>query len=113
MFGAVTDDTDSQWHLDKRVPIAIVTALFIQTLSVVYVVADWRATTDARLSAVELALASGALTDQRQWDRMQDLTREQEALHVGLAGLDERTKAIATQTERILTLILKQMEGAP
>ncbi len=104
---------ETQWHLDKRVPIAIVAALVVQTLSVVAVVTDWKASTEARLTAVELALDGSAHTDRRQWDRMQALTREQEALHAGLAGLDERTKAIAKQTDRILSLILKQMEPSP
>ncbi len=109
----MTSDRDTQWHLDKRVPIAIVTALIVQTLSVVAVVTDWKASTEARLAALERTAGAIADTDRRQWERMQTMAREQESLHARLAGLDERTKGIAKQTDRILGLILKQMETHP
>jgi hypothetical protein len=42
-------DSDSSWHFDKRVPIAIVFSIFCQTAGVVW----WGATTNERLSALE------------------------------------------------------------
>ena len=109
----MSDDRDAQWHLDKRVPIAIVAALIVQTLSVVAVVTDWKASTEARLAALEGAVSSTASVDRRQWERLQEIVADQDDVHAQLAGLDERTKAIAKQTDRILGLILKQMENQP
>lgn len=40
---------DSNWHLDKKVPIALILAMAMQTAGVVW----WGATTSERLSALE------------------------------------------------------------
>jgi hypothetical protein len=42
-----------QWHLDKKVPISIIIALFVQTVVFVYVGTTWKADTDFRLAALE------------------------------------------------------------
>lgn len=42
-----------EWHLDKKVPISIIAALFIQTVVFVYIGSTWKADTDARLMALE------------------------------------------------------------
>ncbi len=39
----------SQWHLDKRVPIALIIALFAQSGTIIW----WAATTDARVDNIE------------------------------------------------------------
>jgi septation ring formation regulator EzrA len=41
------------WHLDKKVPISIIIALFVQTVVFVYVGTTWKADTDSRISALE------------------------------------------------------------
>jgi len=42
-----------EWHLDKKVPISIIFALFVQTVVFVYVGTSWKADTDSRISALE------------------------------------------------------------
>ena len=42
-----------EWHLDKKVPISIIIALFVQSIVFVYVGTTWKADTDARLSSLE------------------------------------------------------------
>jgi hypothetical protein len=42
-----------QWHLDKKVPIGIIGALFIQTLVFIYVGVSWKEGVDYRISALE------------------------------------------------------------
>lgn len=41
------------WHLDKKVPISIIVALFMQTIVFVYVGTTWKSDVDARLTAIE------------------------------------------------------------
>ena len=41
------------WHLDKRVPISIIIALFVQTIVFVYVGTTWKADVDGRIIALE------------------------------------------------------------
>lgn len=44
---------DSQWHLDKKVPLGIILALFVQTITIVYVGTAWKSDVDHRLSDLE------------------------------------------------------------
>jgi hypothetical protein len=43
----------SEWHLDKKVPISIIIALFAQTMVFVAIGTAWKADTDSRISALE------------------------------------------------------------
>jgi hypothetical protein len=47
------DEAQTDWHLDKRVPIAMVVAFFIQTITLVYVGSTWKADTDQRIAHLE------------------------------------------------------------
>lgn len=44
------------WHLDKKVPIAIITAIIIQTFSFVYFAISWKVVTESRLAVIEQAI---------------------------------------------------------
>lgn len=45
---------ESEWHLDKRVPIAIMVLAFIgQTVTLVYVGTDWKSDIDHRVISLE------------------------------------------------------------
>ena len=44
-------DEDSAWHLDKRVPIALITTLAIQTCGIVW----WAASMQARVERLEIS----------------------------------------------------------
>ena len=46
-------DEDKQWHLDKKVPIALIMTLAVQTVTIVW----WAATASARLDQLERATA--------------------------------------------------------
>ncbi len=60
-------EAKERWHLDRRVPIALILALFIQTVGVVW----WAATTDARVGQLESSLTSmdRRLSDQEALSR--------------------------------------------
>ena len=42
-----------EWHLDKKVPIGIITALFFQTLFFTYIGTAWKVDVESRLGALE------------------------------------------------------------
>jgi hypothetical protein len=47
-------DTDIQnWHLDKRVPIAIILTIFLQTFAFIYFVTAWKVEVESRLAVLE------------------------------------------------------------
>lgn len=50
----MSNDPDRQWHLDKRVPIAIIFAIGVQSASIAW----WAATLDSRVSYLEQEVAS-------------------------------------------------------
>lgn len=49
-------DDDRQWHLDKKVPIALIATLIVQTMTIVW----WAATASARLDQLERITTSFA-----------------------------------------------------
>lgn len=42
-----------QWHLDRRVPISIIIALALQTITFVYLGTTWKADIDHRIGSLE------------------------------------------------------------
>lgn len=102
-------NTDHAWHLDKRVPLGILFALALQTITLVAIASSWRASTDARLETLEANIADHVVLRRRQSDAIKANTASNQSLDAKLAGLDERTKAIAAQTDRILGLLLTQL----
>ncbi len=74
-------DSDTQsrhWHLDKRVPIALIVMLLGQT----FVVGWWASSTDARVTTLEKRLDAAA----PQGDR---LVRVEVKLETMQSGIDE------------------------
>ena len=51
----------SEWHLDKRVPIALIATIVMQTMAAVW----WAATMQSRIEALEKMLAASATTESR------------------------------------------------
>lgn len=49
-------DTDRQWHLDKKVPIALIATLGVQTMAIVW----WAAGAAARLDQLERQVRDAA-----------------------------------------------------
>lgn len=56
---------DTSWHLDKKVPIAIIVTLVAQSLIFIWVGATWKAGLDYRIDALERADASRKPQDER------------------------------------------------
>lgn len=51
----------SEWHLDKRVPIALIITIIMQSMAAVW----WAATMQSRMEALEKMLSSQASTESR------------------------------------------------
>jgi len=77
----MSDEQEGQtgWHLDKRVPLALILALVVQTGTIIW----WASSVSARLDNVE------------RWQAANDETRER------LAVLESRLSAIQSGVARI------------
>lgn len=54
---AATDETqDRQWHLDKKVPLALIVTIIAQTMAIVW----WAATASSRLDQLERQVNTAA-----------------------------------------------------
>lgn len=80
---------DSQWHLDKRVPIGIIAAMVFQTITFVALGSQWMAKMELRVDTIERAL------DERktQGDRLIILEQK-------LGFISETVTAIARKLDR-------------
>ncbi len=105
-------DEERAWHLDKRVPIGIIAALVVQTLALLYTEAAWRAETGSRINALEIAVEDNVVLRRKQWDRIEMVEQQQKRLDSQLSGLNERTRGIARQTDRIVDILLKQTQSS-
>ncbi|WNK00107.1 hypothetical protein L2D14_01455 [Thalassospiraceae bacterium LMO-JJ14] len=101
-------EDNQAWHMDKRVPIGIIAALVVQTVALLYTEAAWRAETGSRINALEIAVDDNVALRRKQWDRIELIEQQQKLLDSQLSGLDERTRGIARQTDRIVDILLKQ-----
>lgn len=73
------------WHLDKRVPIALILALIVQTAGVV----AWFATLDSRLASVET------------WQEKNDATRDRLAtIETQLSGMKDTLVRIERKLDK-------------
>ena len=87
-------EDDSQWHLDKRVPITIILALLIQTASTVW----WAAGVSARVDILErerpTTIAALQRLDSSREDMNLRLTRIQDSVDALLEIARRRDKPI-------------------
>lgn len=54
----MTEERESDWHLDKRIPIALIITILLQTGGAIW----WASSTSTRLQAVERTLQSDGAT---------------------------------------------------
>lgn len=76
---SVIDKSDSNWHLDRKVPVAIIVALMMQTAGVVW----WGATASERLNALERKVDLAA----PQADRLTKVETRLEAVQDGISEI--------------------------
>lgn len=100
----MTDKTkdDTQWHLDKRIPITLIVAIVIQTLGAFW----WAATVDATIESIGKRVSSLEMTNRRQYDL---IAKERENSHKVAAGLAEvkgQLVGLNTQVSRIAEFLM-------
>jgi hypothetical protein len=86
----------SGWHLDRRVPLTMIAAFFLQTVTLVYVGSAWKADTDSRLTQLE---------------RSNDDKKSQESR---LIKLEERLSYMSDSQKRVetkLDLLVQSING--
>lgn len=47
------EPNDSQWHLDKKVPLAMIMAFVIQSVTFIWIGATWKQSIDSRIDILE------------------------------------------------------------
>ena len=87
---------DSSWHLDKRVPIALILTIAIQSFAAIF----WAGAINTRVAAVE---SRQNLMEQRQFDQAHESRIA--ALEARLAGIHGRLGRIEQQLDTIATLL--------
>ena len=87
-------ENEESWHLDKRVPIAIMLALFLQTVGFIYFATSWKVGIEGRVGNLE-ANQQGALP------RVQANTDLNYAQERRLAILETKLEDLGTAIGRI------------
>lgn len=80
----VIDQSDTQWHVDRKVPIAVIIALMMQTGGFIW----WGAKADERLSALERKVESSA----PQGDRLTRVEVNLESIKESLTEIKSRLR---------------------
>lgn len=89
------DNDDRQWHWDKRVPIALIITLAIQTAGLAY----WGGTLTTRLDQVERRVETSAPQAERIIRLEEKAIRNEEKLGIVQQGINE-IKAILAGRQR-------------
>lgn len=79
----VIDKSDSQWHLDRKVPIALILSIFLQTGGIVW----WGATTNARINSLEEKASGFAAQVATQPERLAKVETKLESVQDGIAEI--------------------------
>lgn len=103
-----TEKHTENWHLDKKVPIAIILAIVVQTSGLIW----WAATLNSRVSSLEARDSTQqTLIDSRAKladDRWENFMRERDRM----ARLEEKLAAAVDMLKRIETK-LDRVESRP
>ena len=97
---------EEQWHLDKKVPISLIFAIVIQTVTITWFFADL----SHRVEVNAKAIVEQDISRRRMWDQIKDQERIIGGLDTKIAAIDERTSGIKDSVDRLLTLFLKDRE---
>jgi len=92
----------SQWHLSKSIPVAIIVGLIIQTVSMAWWMSSWKTETEQRLSYIE--------EEQEELKQTRDkivetnaniviLSHDMEKLEEQLEGIDEKLDILTRQKQ--------------
>ena len=95
------------WHLDKRVPLSLIFAVFVQTVTVVWFITDLRKDVDALDAGLRYQTQIVAEEQVRQWSRI-DLN--QNRIQSSVSSINTNTailQRVETQITRLLDILDK------
>lgn len=75
-----------EWHLDKKVPIGIILALVLQTISFFVIATSWKTTVDGRLGRLEEIVSD----NKSQGDRIIILEQQLTFIAASLKRIEDR-----------------------
>lgn len=75
-----------QWHLDKKVPIGIIFALVVQTITFFVIATSWKTTVDGRLGRLEEIVSD----NKSQGDRIIILEQQLTFIAASLKRIEDR-----------------------
>lgn len=78
------------WHLDKKVPIAIIIALVIQTVTFIGIAASWKTSVESRLEYLEKA----DNVKSTQGDRILILEQQLKYIVEGVARIEKKLDTV-------------------
>ena len=84
-----------QWHLDRRVPVALIAAIMMQTIGIVW----WAATLSARVDVLEERIRAARTNE----TRIVRLEANQTAVYQRLDRIEVLTRRIEVKLDRLLT----------
>lgn len=87
------------WHLDKRVPVALIVTIMMQTAAAIW----WASALSQRMTAIEQDTAALAVIESEREARIR-------ALELGASRTDERLITIQTALSRIERLLEQRYE---
>lgn len=91
-------DTQQRWHADKRVPLATIAALLIQTAGVVW----WAATINANVASLTADQQEDRLRIAANSNAVATLTRSEAATEQRLISIEASQRRVETSVSEIL-----------
>ena len=92
------EEIKTHWSLDKRVPISIIVALALQTITFVYLGTAWKADVDNRIGSLEKDAAARVAIELRldvirtsQAERLTILEQKFDFIHQSLQRIERAT----------------------
>lgn len=84
---AVIDKSDERWHVDRKVPVALLVTLFVtfsgQTVAAIW----WASKTDSRIEVLERGMTTAAPTTVEQGTRLTRVETRLEAVQDGISEI--------------------------
>lgn len=95
------DPQTASWHLDKRLPVALITALLVQAFSSLWWAASFSARTETRLDSAERRMALYDELVTRQTEAQYSLAQQQAVSTTTLQALVALTAKIDARVEQL------------
>lgn len=83
----VVDHSDARWHIDRKVPIALILTIFTMFVGQTGTAVWWASKTDSRIERLEQQSATAVPLASSQGDRLTKVETRLEAVQDGIAEI--------------------------